>query len=88
MDDEEFSRKVIRPLFELAADDAMPLATSAVRRLWFESHTLTVSELRSKLERTEGDGPRKAPQAEREARKAAIRARVIADQVHASKQTR
>ena len=76
VDDDEFSRKVVRPLFELADADEMPAAASAVRRLWFESHTLTVSELRSKLERTEGDGPRKVPQAEREARKAAIRARL------------
>jgi hypothetical protein len=76
VDDDKFSPKVIRPLFELAADDEMPAATPAVRRLWFESHTLTVSELRSKLERAEGDGPRKVPQAEREARKAAIRARL------------
>ena len=76
IEDEVFVTKVIRPLFELGPEDALPALAAAVRRLWFESHTLTVGELRQKLERTDQDAPRKLPQAEREARKEAIRKRL------------
>ncbi|MCP4240434.1 MAG: hypothetical protein GY772_07695 [bacterium] len=74
--EDEFARMVTRPLYELAEADPLPAAAAAVRRLWFESHTLAVSDLRSKLDRTEADAPRKIPQAEREARKEVIRAKL------------
>ena len=39
-----------------------------LRRLWFESHALVLSDIRSRTERTETDQPRKMPLAERLAR--------------------
>ena len=39
-----------------------------LRRLWFESHALVLSDIRSRTERTESDQPRKMPLAERLAR--------------------
>ena len=39
-----------------------------LRRLWFESHALVLSDIRSRTERSETDQPRKMPLAERLAR--------------------
>ncbi len=76
VDDERFVKTVVRPVFRLDADAELPPATAALRRLFFESHTLAVSELRSRTERTDGDAPRKVPQAERETRKEKLRSRL------------
>ena len=73
VDDAQFTANVVRPLFQLAADADLPSEAAALRRLWFESHTLTVGDLRQKVERTDVDAPRKVPNAEREARKDALR---------------
>lgn len=75
VDDTVFLEKVIRPLLlEQAA--ALPPQTAVVRRLFFESHALAVGELKQRMERTDTDAPRKGPQAEREARKKAVRAKL------------
>ncbi len=76
VDDERFVKTVVRPVFRLDADAELPPGTAALRRLFFESHTLAVSELRSRTERTDGDAPRKVPQAERETRKEKLRSRL------------
>ena len=41
---------------------------SSIRRCWFEAHTVAVSEIRSRVERTEGSEPLKMPVPERELR--------------------
>ena len=41
---------------------------SSLRRVWFEAHTVAVSEIRARVERTEGAEPLKMPVAERENR--------------------
>ena len=50
-----------------APEDRAPL----IRRLFFESYTLSAADLRSRLEKREDDQPRKLAQAERAARYAA-----------------
>lgn len=72
VDDEVFKTRVVSRLFEVAEGDESPL-TPQVRRLYFESHSLVLGEMRQRLERTDHDLPRKVPTAEREARKEAIR---------------
>ena len=42
------------------ANDMLPL-----RRLWYESHAIAISDMKSRLERTAGDAPRQMPLAER-----------------------
>ena len=42
------------------ATEMMPL-----RRLWYESHAIAISDMKSRLERTAGDAPRQMPSAER-----------------------
>ena len=76
VNEDDFVRTIVRPVFELADDAPLPPAAAAVRRLWFESHTITVGDLRQKVERTDSDMPRKVPQAEREARKELLRAKL------------
>ena len=41
---------------------------SSIRRCWFEAHTVAVSEIRSRVERTEGSEPLRMPVPERELR--------------------
>ena len=41
----------------------------AVKRLFYESYTMMVSEMKHKVERTDGEPPRKLPAPEREARR-------------------
>ena len=58
VDEDKFANSVVRPIFQLGAQDALPAKTSAVRRLFFESHALTVGELRQRDERTDSDALR------------------------------
>jgi hypothetical protein len=46
------------------------------RRLWYESHAVVVQDMRSRVERTDADGPKKMPPAERAARLAAQQAKL------------
>ena len=52
----------------LISDALTPGEMIPLRRLWFESHALVLSDIRSRTERTESDQPRKMPLAERMAR--------------------
>lgn len=75
VDETVFKDRVLKKLLDFVDDEEPPLA-AAVRRLYFESHTLAIGELRHRMERTDGDAPRRVPQAEREARKEAVRRRL------------
>ena len=75
-DPDLFLRDVLRPLFDLSPDAPAPPKAAAVRRLFFEAHTFAVGEVRARAERTEGDPPRRIPQAEREARRDALSKRL------------
>jgi hypothetical protein len=70
-----FKERVLKRILGFEGDEEPPEA-AAVRRLYFESHTLTVGELRQRMERTDSDAPRRVPQAEREARKGVVRDRL------------
>lgn len=63
-DDSTFKTDVLTVLFGAPVH---PMA-AALRRLYFESYTMAAAELKSKLERTGEDPPRKLPLPEREAR--------------------
>ena len=75
VDDAIFKDKVLKKILGFEGEEEPPEA-AAVRRLYFESHTLTIGELRQRMERTDSDTPRRVPQAEREARKGAVRQRL------------
>ena len=49
--------------------DAGHVKRVAVKRLFYESYTMMVSEMKHKVERTDGEPPRKLPAPEREARR-------------------
>ncbi|CAK0900053.1 unnamed protein product, partial [Prorocentrum cordatum] len=76
VEDVRFGTTIVMPLFQIGPEEKQPPRTAAVRRLFFESHALSVSELRHRTERTDQDAPRKVPQAEREARKEVLRKRL------------
>ena len=64
----------ITSIYELLTRDPSthPISTiqlSILRRLWFESHTAVMSEVKHKMEQTEDTLPKKLPLAEREARR-------------------
>ena len=42
-----------------------PAEMMPLRRLWYESHAIAISDMKSRLERTAGDAPRQMPLAER-----------------------
>lgn len=73
MDDTTFVAKIAKPIFQFDEGADPPPKVAALRRLLFESHALTVGELRSRIERTDTDAPKRIPQAEREARKRVLR---------------
>ena len=75
-DKEDFRSDVLRPLLGLAPGEPVPPKASAIRRLLFEAHAIALSDLKSRTTRTDGDLPRKLPQAEREARREALAARL------------
>jgi hypothetical protein len=50
--------------------------SAGLRRLYYESHAMALSEMKSKVDRTESDEPKALPAAEREARLRAQRARL------------
>jgi hypothetical protein len=71
-DDSNFIEGVLVPIL---GDGASPQA-AALRRLFFESYTMNVAEMRRKLERTDEDPPRRLPLAEKAARLAKVQARL------------
>ena len=55
----------------LGYDDSNPIPAgllAGLRRMWFESHTIAISEVRQKLEKSD-DQPKRLPLAEREVRR-------------------
>ena len=70
-DDAIFRRDVVTPVLGPA-----PLAgaMASLRRLFFEAYTLVASDMKSRVERTDDDPPKKMPRVERQARLLALRA--------------
>jgi hypothetical protein len=71
-DDARFVAQVILPL--LGAPDHVKV--TSVRRLFYESYTIMVSDLKHRVERTDDEPLRKLPVAERAARLTALQARL------------
>jgi hypothetical protein len=71
-DDARFVAQVVMPL--LAAPDHVKV--TAVRRLFYESYTIMVSDLKHRVERTDDEPIRKLPIAERAFRLIALQARL------------
>jgi hypothetical protein len=71
-DDNRFVAQVVLPL--LAAADHVKV--TAVRRLFYESYTIMVADLKHRIERTDEEPARKLPNAERTARGLALQARL------------
>ena len=75
-DDGLFREKVLARLFNINADAEEPKEGAVVRRLFCESIALATQALRSKMDRTDADPPRRIPQAERDVRKTRLDARL------------
>lgn len=71
-DETQFLASVVVPVL----GDAAHASAAKLRRLLFESYTLTVQDMRSQLERNTDDPPRKLPQPERASRFAKLAARL------------
>jgi hypothetical protein len=71
-DDTKFVEQVVMPL--LAAADHVKV--TAVRRLFYESYTIMVADLKHRVERTDEEPARKLPNAERTARGLALQTRL------------
>ena len=76
VDNDIFMAVVVRPLLSLSDSAPPPPEAAGLRRLFFESHTMALGELRARVERTDDSAPRRLPQVEREARRAALSARL------------
>ena len=61
---------------DAAGDGVSAGVMSALRRAFFEAHTFMLNDLRSKIDKREDEPPRKVPQAERNARLEAQKARL------------
>jgi hypothetical protein len=72
-DDTQFRRDVVEPA--LGANPG-PGPVAQLRRLFFEAYTMVASDMRSRVERTDDDPPKKLPRVERENRIDAIRRRL------------
>ena len=70
--DDKLMDGVIRPLL---GDQHHPLAAQ-VRRLFFESYTLAAADMRRRIERVDGDPPKRLPIEEREARRTRLQLRL------------
>lgn len=73
VDETPFVRAIYAAL-EVPQNSLTEVQLSAFRRLYYESHTLALGDLRSRLERKDNDEPRKIPMAERAQRLQAMRA--------------
>ena len=60
---------VIAKAWKIANPVDIPLGQlSAIRRCWYESHTVAIAEIRDRVQRTEGSEPARMPVPERESR--------------------
>ena len=75
-DDTPFIKALIGAL-DLANPSDLDLGvTSTFRRLWLESYTVSISEVRSRMEKTDETAPKKLPQPERTSRREAQQKRL------------
>ena len=61
-----------RSLGAVADGAPPPVHSGTLRRLFAEAHTMSLYEIRQKVEGMDNDPPRRIPQAERESRRAAL----------------
>ena len=64
-DDTPFFIALARALGVAAPADIPVGDTAAFRRAWYEASTVAIAEVRSRVERSSEDGPKKMPQTER-----------------------
>lgn len=75
--DESAFLEALRLTLDLGEISELPTGElSSLRRVWFEAHTVAVSEIRSQVERTEGSEPVRMPVPERELRLKELQARL------------
>ena len=61
--------KVIATAWKVEDPNAIPLGQlAAIRRCWYEAHTVAIAEIRDRVQRTEGSEPARIPVPERESR--------------------
>ena len=72
-DDTAFITKVITPIFGVADHPK----TAALRRLFYDAFTCVAAGMKSKLERTDDDAPKRLPLEERTARYEKLKSRLI-----------
>lgn len=68
-DDGPFVKALLKALNLMQEDELAQGELSAFRRLWVEAYTVSISEIRSRVERTEDTAPKKLPQPERVSRR-------------------
>ena len=73
-DESAFVQGVLVPV--LGANHAVDIASPRLRRLYFEAHTISVQDLRRRVERSDDDPPLKLPNEERAARLTRLRNRL------------
>ena len=76
-DDSAFIQMLIKNLHLTSAADLNDGELAGWRRVWFEAHTIVISDLRQKVERTEDSAPRRLPIPERAAKLASQKARLF-----------
>ena len=75
-DERPFIRALAKALD--CAEDALDEGTmAAFRRLYYECHTVTLGDLRSRIERRDDDAPKRLPMAERAERLAQLKASLV-----------
>ena len=68
-DDSPFINALLKALNLARETDLDQGSLSAFRRLWVESYTVSIAEIRSRVDKTEDTAPRKLPQPERVSRR-------------------
>ena len=68
-DDGPFVTALLKALNLASEADIDQGSLSAYRRLWVESYTVSISEIRNRIEKTDDTAPRKLPQPERTSRR-------------------
>lgn len=68
--DDRILIETLSTLMQYTDEDPMPpLVKAVIRRVWFESHAVAISEVKNKMERGDESAPRKLPLPEREDRR-------------------
>jgi hypothetical protein len=74
-DDKEFKDEVLAKV--LGAGYDVSVESPRLRRLYFEAHTMSVADLRRRVEKTEDDAPARIPIEERAVRMTKLKARLV-----------